>query len=126
MIIDGNVVNDLGLSPDCIGASIVFRYQKSGGQYVCPRCGTVLGTPRQKHGTIVGSDTRPSCGRCGVAAVIKFAQIITRPGTITRAIMRKQNGATVTAKVKLNKLDTYSKRLAREYAYQKLLTKCAA
>ena len=124
MIISEKDVISMGLTDDCMNASVVFRYQKSGGILVCPSCGEFLGLPKQnKQGTHTNGP-RPKCGKCGMLAVVKCAQIATRPGTITRAIMRKSNGVVIVAKVKLNKLDKFDKNIGGMQAFRKLMAKC--
>ena len=126
MIVDKKSVDELELTEDCLGASIIFRYQKTGGVYMCPNCKITLGTPKQNHGTVIGTNERPKCPNCGnKSPVLKFAQLVTRPGAITRVIMRKTNGDSVVAKVKLNKEDKFDKGMARFYALDRLYSKCA-
>ena len=125
MRVDSERITENGLTQDCLGGTVVFRYQKTGGQFVCPDCGKVLGVPKMQRGTVVGTD-RPTCKDCGKKGVLKYAQIITTPGTITRAILRKEDGSCIVAKVKLNKQDKFDKRIAREAAFRKLMLKCAA
>ena len=113
-----------GLSDKLIGSSIVFRYQKTGGVFVCPKCGKYLGTPKHSSsGVIIETLNRKSC--CGIKAVLKGAEIVTHPGSITRIILRRNSQWFIKAKIVLNKDDKFDKKIAREIAFEKLMKKCA-
>lgn len=122
---DSQITNDYGLPTEFLGSSVDFRYQKTGGVYVCPDCGKLIGTAKQLRGTIVPQE-RPTCSSCGVLGVLKFAQIITKPGSTTKVILTMKDGTKFVGKTTLNKADKFDKRLARAYAMANLVKKIKA
>ena len=113
-----------GLLNELVGSSVVFQYQKTGGILVCPKCGKYMGTPKHsKSGVIIYSPFRKKCSDCGEFTIIKGAEIVRRPGTTTRAILRTELHGIIKAKVILNEGDLYNKTIARAFAYEKLMKK---
>jgi len=124
MVLTNEAINRLGLPAEFEGSTIVFQYQKTGGIFVCPKCHKYLGTPKHtKSGVIVYRNIRPRCPVCETPGIIKNAVNVTRPGAITRAIMRTPLHGNVKAKVVLNKEDKYDKPTARKLALEKLINK---
>jgi hypothetical protein len=125
MILTKEDVSNHGLLNELTGSSVVYRYQKTGGVFVCPKCGKYLGTPKHsRNGVIVETLKRKSC--CGTKAVLKGAEIVTHPGSITRAILRTDLHGEIKAKAVLNREDKFDKKVAREIAFDKLMKKAKA
>jgi hypothetical protein len=125
-------VKFIGLSDKFIDAKVKYRYQKTGGIIVCPKCEKFLGFPKHINGIICRQElkTCPDCPQpdsilkgYNTKGIIKFAETITIPRTKTTIILITVDGETFTTSVRLNKEDKFDKAVARQCALNKLVKK---
>lgn len=142
-LLTADQVKNLGIGDKYIGAKYRYQYQKTGGIIVCPKCGKFLGFPKHSGGVIVKKEGEniPICHNESCIriisqtergsildfeypqGVVKYAVNATNVHCKTTIVLKTIDGEIFTATVKLNKDDVYDKRIARQYAFEKLIGK---